>query len=840
MSILTHDTHYVSLYLLLSISYFVFVTSNSVEEDDLSDYTLYYHQYEFDWDKADDWMADDEYTQANLPHACTHRLEVLDHKLCVIGKSLGQSSKDIQNPSRVPNGHPVNDKNGGFVINFKKKNGKERFKLHHINTKDMDHIFYNKAHPHIMTKEELQDAIRNGKLNTMGNTFSVTYHGLVFDFVKNADWRKIGSHHSPRYMDNTHIRPKLVQNNDPAPQIQDQLDQMWEELDHYNNFVKEMSYSRKRYKGPKLVIPPGTQNAAWPSDPHHALNLFIPNKRPRGAPKIKDLPGQWNKMWGRTPEADYLDYGTVFPRNENANLLHRMRGEQDFTQHPARNKKELGEPEHPLFQAGEKPKNTNQNTNKKDTTKTKKEAFNGDKTGSPFGNVPTKKDKDGNVYVRPGMTNMNDRVDADGKTDKDYKDPYKEHNIGDSGHFRGMSNPMMMNVMMQNPGLRMMTMGGMNGGRGMGLHHLANMYSRMYGMNPRMMQMMYMLGSPYVQQALPYMSMGYTPNLFGHGMPIYHGTRFDNEPLSHHPAMAHQSFENVYDTSEGGGYHGGMYQNGDKGPLHSPWRVKMRRCRLKNGQRVIFPASQVNMDKFHQICDYDPDAPNAQYSIDIDVPPAARFNQGGGTLHPFHYGGGAHAHPMAMPRVHPASAMMPMMNPMMGGMMNPMMMGGGMMHPGMMGGMMHPGMMGGMMHPGMMGGMMHPGMGGRTQVHHHYPSNGVDHHFYGEGQPDINIYANPPKKTSKSKEATPPPTLLPTRPPVTTTTSAPKPAPSSGPKPAPSGMSGYGMGMNPMMMGGMNSMMNPMMMGGMNSMMNPMMMGGMGMGGMYNPMMMGG
>eukprot|EP01083_Nonionella_stella_P287659 979238_1 len=68
------------------------------------------------------------------------------------------------------------------------------------------------------------------------------------------------------------------------------------------------------------------------------------------------------------------------------------------------------------------------------------------------------------------------------------------------------------------------------------------MYSRMYGMNPRMMQMMYMLGSPYVQQALPYMSMGYTPNLFGHGMPIYHGTRFDNEPLPHHPAMAHQSF----------------------------------------------------------------------------------------------------------------------------------------------------------------------------------------------------------------------------------------------------------------------------------------------------------
>ena len=64
----------------------------------------------------------------------------------------------------------------------------------------------------------------------------------------------------------------------------------------------------------------------------------------------------------------------------------------------------------------------------------------------------------------------------------------------------------------------------------------------------------------------------------------------------------------------------GMYQNGGKHPLHSPWRVKMRRCRLKNGQRVIFPASQENMEKFHEICEYDPNNAQPKYKIDINVP----------------------------------------------------------------------------------------------------------------------------------------------------------------------------------------------------------------------------
>merc|ERR1712130_1001505 len=155
--------------------------------------------------------------------------------------------------------------------------------------------------------------------------------------------------------------------------------------------------------------------------------------------------------------------------------------------------------------------------------------------------------------------------------------------------------------------------------------------------------------------------MGFTPNLFGHGMPIYHGTRFENKPFDHSQTVSHMAREgedNMYgdyygdyngdydeyeydsdyyddnydeysdygeysdysdyepyahpdkntisnpygagsklgpdglpvppsapsmETSATGGYHGGLYQNAAKHPLHSPWRVKMRRCRLKNG-----------------------------------------------------------------------------------------------------------------------------------------------------------------------------------------------------------------------------------------------------------------
>ena len=208
----------------------------------------------------------------------------------------------------------------------------------------------------------------------------------------------------------------------------------------------------------------------------------------------------------------------------------------------------------------------------------------------------------------------------------------------------GLSGPMMKNILMMNPTLRML-MPMMHGG--MGLHGAMDAYAKMMGMDPAMMNMYLMLQNPYFQQSLPYAMMGFTPNLFGHGMPIHHGTRFENTPL--HQAqrrvyMARQGMDNMYgdgqyefydengepiappsapsvETSSNGGYHGGFYQNGGKHPLHSPWRVKMRRCRLKNGQRVIFPASQVNMDKFHQICEYDPDTPpKPKYTVDINVP----------------------------------------------------------------------------------------------------------------------------------------------------------------------------------------------------------------------------
>ena len=231
------------------------------EEEELSDHTLYYHEYEFDWDNEDDWFEDEDYAQQQLPHACTHRLEVLDHKLCVIGKRKETALRDIKDPQREVHGSPVDDKNGGFVLNFKKHKNKESFNMKHINSEEMQHLFYNKPHPHILTRSELDNALKTGSLKEFGNTFSVTYHGMVFDFTKDKDWKKVNAHHTPRYMDNKHVRPKIVQNNDPAPQIQDQLDDEWEQLDHYNHFVKEGSYARKRYKGPKLIIPPGTQNA---------------------------------------------------------------------------------------------------------------------------------------------------------------------------------------------------------------------------------------------------------------------------------------------------------------------------------------------------------------------------------------------------------------------------------------------------------------------------------------------------------------------------------------------------------------------------------------------------
>eukprot|EP01084_Bolivina_argentea_P141879 249289_1 len=440
----------ISIYILLLITYFLLsltaidnsYSNEDSDEDELSDYTLYYHEYEFDWNDISSWEEDEDYATAKLPHACTHTIEVIDHKLCIIGKTKKEAKKDIKDPTREVHGSPVDNKNGGFVINFKKKHNNEEFNMKHINSEEMQHLFYNKPHPHILTKQELDDAMKNGKLNTIGNTFSVTYHGMVFDFIKDKDWKKINAHHTPRYMDNHHIRPKIVQNNDPAPQIQDQLDDMWNELDHYNHFVKEMSYSRKRYKGPKLVIPPGTQNAAWPSDPHHALNLYIPNKRPRGAPRIKDLPGNWNKLWGRTPEADYLDYGTIYPKQSNTMTSHQLKGVQNFKDHPARVKSEFPK-QHTHSNNNDKKTNKNKNKNKK---------TNNNNNNNLFGNAPMKQDKNGNVYVRPGMTNMNDNIDADGKKDSDFnnnnnKNKYKEHNIHDTKHpMQGLSNPMMMKM----------------------------------------------------------------------------------------------------------------------------------------------------------------------------------------------------------------------------------------------------------------------------------------------------------------------------------------------------------------------------------------------------------
>ena len=246
-----------------------------------------------------------------------------------------------------------------------------------------------------------------------------------------------------------------------------------------------------------------------------------------------------------------------------------------------------------------------------------------------FKNVPTQKDDKGNVYVRPGMTNMNDNIDADGNIDADFlkkKDKYSEHNLHDKPHpFQGLSNPIFSNMMMSNPGMRLLMPLMMNGGNGMGVHKMLN--------HPymNMMNTMQMMNNEHFLNAIPYATMGYSPNLFGHGMPIYHGTKFQNKPLKPKNQWlrrrrlqtdANKEKPNAKTTAKKpgpGGYHGGYYQNGDKHPLHSPWRVKMRRCRLKNGQRVIFPASQVNMDKFEQICNYDPNAPPAQYSIDINT-----------------------------------------------------------------------------------------------------------------------------------------------------------------------------------------------------------------------------
>ena len=48
-------------------------------------------------------------------------------------------------------------------------------------------------------------------------------------------------------------------------------------------------------------------------------------------------------MWGRTPEADYMDYGSIFG-NANTMKSHRVKGVQSFRYHPARVKKEFNEP----------------------------------------------------------------------------------------------------------------------------------------------------------------------------------------------------------------------------------------------------------------------------------------------------------------------------------------------------------------------------------------------------------------------------------------------------------------------------------------------------------------
>ena len=355
---------------------------------------------------------------------------------------------------------------------------------------------------------------------------------------------------------------------------------------------------------------------AWPSDPHHALNLYIPNKRPRGAPRIVDLPGNWNKMWGRTPEADYLDYGTINPGTQNGaknQRRHRIKAAQSFRYHPARVKSEFGEPKDAPNVIKRK-----EELKKEEEAKKKREKKKEDKH---FKNVPTQKDKKGNVFVRPGMTRMSDKVDADGRLDADFEERQKakyakEHNIQDTNHpFKGLSNPLFTNMMMTNPGMRLLMPMMMNKGNGMGIHKMLN--------DPymNMMNMMNVMNNPHFLNAVPYASLGYNPNLFGHGMPIYHGTQFENKPLNQRNTnkLRRRTMEDAKKKVDQGGYHGGLYQNGAKHPLHSPWRVKMRRCRLKNGQRVIFPASQVNMDKFDQICNYDPNAPDAQYSIDINT-----------------------------------------------------------------------------------------------------------------------------------------------------------------------------------------------------------------------------
>ena len=327
------------------------------------------------------------------------------------------------------------------------------------------------------------------------------------------------------------------------------------------------------------------------------------------------MPGNWNKMWGRTPEADYLDYGTVNPQQQDGKLNYRIKGVQDFANHPARVKEEL--------QEAKNEKINEANNKKQQEEKKKKKSKEKKKAQTIYGNVPTTKDKNGNVYVRPGLTNMNDDRDADGNLDKDVlnkkKDNYKEHNVQDSPHpFQGLSNPLMMNMMMSNPQLRMLMPMMMNKGKNAEpFMNMMSEYQQNMGISPQMMNMYTMFNSPMFWKSLPYMSMGYTPNLFGHGMPIYHGTKYQNKPLqANKHTMARQLDEdNLYDNDENS-----MYGKADKGPNHSPWRVKMRRCRLKNGQRVIFPASQVNMEKFSKICKYDPNAPDPKYSIDINVP----------------------------------------------------------------------------------------------------------------------------------------------------------------------------------------------------------------------------
>ena len=228
---------------------------------------------------------------------------------------------------------------------------------------------------------------------------------------------------------------------------------------------------------------------------------------------------------------------------------------------------------------------------------------------------------------------MNNNVDADGNVDPDEKKKenedelkyMKEHNLANNPHpFQGISNPLTTNLMMQNPMLRMLMPMMLNkNGQGTGINRmLDNPYMKMYNNYA-------MMSNPHFMNAIPYASLGYEPNLFGHGMPIYHGTLYENKPITAKKKKFKlrrrimddkNKKKDEKNTVSNGGYHGGLYQNGGKHPLHSPWRVKMRRCRLKNGQRVIYPASQVNMDKFEQICQYDPNAPDAEYSIDINVP----------------------------------------------------------------------------------------------------------------------------------------------------------------------------------------------------------------------------